>query len=70
MYEFGQNLKEAMDTAEMNARDLAIEIAVGESTISRYINGTRLPDLLTLVNIAYALACDLDDLIDVSEMIE
>jgi transcriptional regulator with XRE-family HTH domain len=70
MYEFGQNLKDAMENADVNACDLAVELEVSEATVSRYINGVRLPDIPTLINICYVLVCDLEDLIDASEMIE
>lgn len=61
---FGDNLKDMMDEYGISQRELADECGLSESNISRYINKQQVPGIKALVNIAYALDCDVSDLID------
>lgn len=51
----GLRIKEQMILANRTQKQLAELIGVTESTMSRYINNERIPDALTLSNIATAL---------------
>lgn len=61
---FGDNLVGLLEDARMTQRDLADETGLAESTISRYINKQSAPSIFAVINIAYALDCDFNDLID------
>ena len=67
---FGNSLSYELEDAWMNQRELADITGISETTISRYINGSQMPSLKNVVNIAKALDCSVLDLIDVSEEIE
>lgn len=61
---FGDNLVDMLTEAGMSQRDLADETGLSEATISYYINKRKMPGIKAIVNIAYALNCSIDDLID------
>lgn len=60
---FKGNLKSLMDEAGYNQQELAQEAKIDQSTISKYLNGTRMPSVRALNNIAIALNCTVDELI-------
>lgn len=66
---FGDNLREMLADANMTQGELADEAGLTEATISRYINKQRVPTLRAIINIAYALNCDTDELIDFGDSI-
>ena len=66
---FGDNLRDMLIDANMTQRELADETGLTEATISRYIKKQRIPALRAIVNIAYALGCDTDELIDFGDTI-
>lgn len=68
--QFGINLTGMLEYCNTTQKELAEDIDVSESTISRYARGLMMPSLKHLVNIAYSLDCDLDDLVDIDEFIE
>lgn len=67
---FSGNLISLMNEFGYTQRTLSIDSGISESSISRYISGTRLPDVKALINISLALNCSIDDLLGVMEMIE
>lgn len=67
---FGFNLKNHLKDARMTQEELAEEMGVTQSAISDYVNGRKLPGVRSILNMAYALSCDTDDLIDFGEMID
>ena len=67
--QFADNLKTIMDECGYNQKQLAAEVGTTEATISRYLNYTQIPKAPVLINIAYALDCSLDDLMDFNERI-
>ena len=67
---FGQNLDEMLIEANMTQRELAEDTGLTEATISRYINGRRMPTVRALVNIAYSLNCSFDELMDFGDVLE
>ena len=66
---FGDNLREMLMEANMTQSELANETGLTEAAISNYINKKRIPTLRAIVNIAYALGCDTDELIDFGDTI-
>lgn len=66
---FGDNLSDMLRDARMTQRELADETGLSEASISGYIHKRKLPGPKALVNIAYALDCDMNDLIDFGDRI-
>ena len=60
---FADNLKEVMKEVGITQAELADEAGINRSTISRYLNKQRLPDLVSLLNICFILECDVSDLV-------
>ena len=67
---FGDNLQSILEEYGLSQRDLADEIGVSESTISKYIHKKQMPNIKAIVNIVYALDIEFDDLIDFGSPIE
>jgi transcriptional regulator with XRE-family HTH domain len=55
---------------QWNQKELAEASNLSEMTISNYMNASRTPDILAIINIAIALDCRIDELIPAYEMIE
>lgn len=70
MDEFGDNLKCLLREARMSQQELADLSGLSKYTISNYIRAERMPSIKAVLKIAYALDCQLDDLIDFGEPIE
>lgn len=66
---FGDNLASLLADKGMTQRDLADETGLSESTISKYIRKQTLPGIKALINIAYALDCSFDELLDFGDKI-
>ena len=60
---FADNLREVMKEVGRTQAELADEAVITRSTISRYLNKQRLPDLVSLLNICFILECDVSDLV-------
>lgn len=67
---FRKNLVELMAERGYSQGDLSESIGVADATISRYLNGERIPNIKSIVNLAYELDVPLDDLIDFGDRIE
>ena len=67
---FGDNLADMLNDARMTQRELADETGLSESSISYYIKKNKIPGIKALINISYALDCDVSDLIDFGDRIE
>lgn len=67
---FAGNLRDMLIDANMSQRELADASGLAESTISSYINKQKIPSLKAIINISYALDCDVTELIDFGETIE
>lgn len=61
---FSNNLSAMLKGSGMSQRELAVEAGLSEAAISNYINGRKLPGPKALINLAYALDCSLDELMD------
>lgn len=66
---FGDNLKDILNEYNMTQKELAEASNLNEATISRYIKKQRMPTMKAIINIAYALDCDVGELIDFDESI-
>ena len=66
---FGKNLLSMLREYNMTQQEFADRCGISKSMVSRYVNGRRIPDLKTLINMGYALRCSLDDLTDFGEPI-
>ena len=55
MSKFAMNLKKLMIEREMTAADIARKTGMTQATLSRYINGKRIPRLNSVIKIAKAL---------------
>lgn len=69
LHTFGDNLKCLLYEANMTQRELARELEIAESTVSRYISGEKMPSIFTIINISYVLDCDVSEMIDFGEPI-
>lgn len=69
MRRFAYNLKNMLEYNNATQRELAEDTGLSESTISCYIRADRMPSLKNVINIAYALDCRIDELIDINEYI-
>lgn len=67
---FSDNLASLMHERNMTQKDLAEETGLSKGAVNKYVNGTRMPGAKAILNISYALDCDLMDLIDFDEPIE
>lgn len=61
---FANNLQYLMSQAGMSQRVLAAKTGLEQGSISRYTNAQQMPGIKAIVNIANALGCSTDDLID------
>lgn len=66
---FSNNLIDMLNEQGYSQEELAYETNLSQSTISKYINKKQLPSLKAIINIAYALDCGIDELIDFGEKI-
>lgn len=60
---FRENLIDMMKEVGITRKELALEASLSESAINKYLAGDRMPTIKAMVNICYALECDLSDLI-------
>ena len=67
---FGDNLSSMLYDARITQRDLSDMTGLSESTISFYINKQKMPGLKAILKIAYALDCEVSDLVDFGSTIE
>jgi transcriptional regulator with XRE-family HTH domain len=63
----GNNILKLSRKLNLNQRELAKLVGVTETTMSRYINGTREPNLETLSKLVEVLQTTIDDLVGVQE---
>ena len=61
------NLKKIRTKKEISQTELAYAIKTNPNNISRYENGEREPDIKTIIAIAKALECTIDELLAESE---
>ena len=66
---FSANLIDMLNEQGYSQEELAYEINLSQGTISKYINKKQMPSLKAIINIAYALDCSIDELIDFGDTI-
>lgn len=66
---FSSNLKILLKESGMTQKELAEESGLTEASISQYINKRNMPNAKAIVNLAYALDCSVDELVDFDEAI-
>lgn len=64
MAKFSANLAGLMEERDISQKNLAMKAHITQAALSRYINMRRIPDSVSVINIARALDCDIEDLID------
>lgn len=67
---FGENLDSILKDRNMSQKELAKMCDISQGMISDYINGFRAPNIFAIINIAYVLDVDIDELVDVGDYIE
>ena len=59
---FSKNLKGWMFHRNINSLELSKKAGISHVTLSRYLNGKRVPDMYTASKLAKVLGCSLEDL--------
>ena len=66
---FGDNLIDIMNEQGYNQEQLADATGLTQATISKYINKKQMPSIKAIINLAYALDCTTDELIEFGDRI-
>ena len=67
---FANNLIDLLNERGMSQRQLAIDSGVSTAMISEYINRIRMPGIAAVINMAYALDVDVNELVDFDDRID
>lgn len=67
---FSINLMEMLEEARMTQRELADKAGISEASLCKYVQGHQMPGVRALVNIADALNCSVDHLVDFGDRIK
>ena len=67
---FSENLLELLTDRRMTRYELAQESGISAGSISAYINKRSLPSIKAVLNIAFALDVDVNELIDFGDTID
>lgn len=67
---FSGNLRGLMKEQEYTQEELSENSGIPQSSISRYLKAERIPNAKAILNLSYALDCDVVDLIDFGDTIE
>lgn len=70
LYDFIKNLRAMMEKKRMTQIELAKKSNLTRKTINKYVNGQQYPSAIAIINLAYALECDLSDLIWTFDLVE
>ena len=60
---FPERLSELMDEKNLKAKDLALKIGISRNTVTRYLQGVRLPSYQNFIKIIGVLDCSADFLL-------
>jgi transcriptional regulator with XRE-family HTH domain len=66
---FADNLRSLMYEVGISQNELAKEIGVDKSVISRYLNKQTMPSIKNFLNICYVLECDTRELFEPYDLI-
>ena len=67
---FAGNLTEIIKESGYSQREIADMTGIMQSTISKYMNGKMMPSVKNIVNLSYALNCDIRELCDFGDFID
>ena len=67
---FGDNLASLLRDKGMSQKQLAIDSGISEGMISDYIHKFSAPGISAVINIAYALDVDINELVDFGDRID
>ena len=67
---FSENLVGLLNDRRMSQHELARESGVSVGSISSYINKNSLPGIKAIINLAFALDVDVNELIDFGDVID
>ena len=67
---FGDNLKEFIADRGMTQTEVADAANISCSVLSEYLNKRKVPGIRAIVNLAYALDCDVNELVDFGDTID
>lgn len=67
---FSENLVGLLNDRRMSQHELARESGISVGSISSYINKNSLPGIKAVINLAYALDVDVNELIDFGDVID
>ena len=59
------NISKFLIEKDMSQKELADKVGLSEVTLSRYVNGVREPRVTTVIRIAKALECKVEDLYNI-----
>lgn len=65
--EIGRNIRKFLVYRGMSQQELSEKCGITQAMLSRYINGTSMPGIDKLYNLAAALNCHVDDLLGTEE---
>lgn len=68
--DYAFELERLMRRNGYNKHALAKEIGVQPTVLTRHIRGEVLPDMVTLVNLSFALNCDIEDIVMTEDEID
>lgn len=66
---FADNLRSLMFEVGISQNELAREIGVSKSVISKYLNKQAMPSIKNFLNICYVLECDTRELFESYDLI-
>ena len=67
---FADNLRDLMAERGYSQRELERESGINHASISRYLKKEQIPTVKALINLAFALECDLDKLVPTYDYID
>ena len=67
---FGDNLLSILEEERISQKELSRLTGLSESTISRYINKSQMPNVRAIINISYALNWSFEDMLNYGSMLE
>ena len=70
MQRFSQTLNSMMREQGLSQRELARLSGISQATINRYLNEMQMPSIKAILNLAYALDCEFDELMDFGDRID
>lgn len=59
------NIRELLKINNMTEKELACKLKMTETSVSRYINGVRIPNVITAIRMAEILNCKVEDLFSI-----